>query len=76
MKFGLYRKHGSLNSAPVFDAVEKGLKKLGHTVITDDDNCDVPVIWSMLWHGRMAPNKPIYEKAVREGKKVLEALLG
>lgn len=71
MKFGIYRKHGSLNSTPVFDAVEQGLKKLGHTVVSDDDNCDVPVIWSMLWHGRMQGNKQIYEKATQEGKKVL-----
>ena len=60
MKFGLQRKHGSLNSVPVFDAVAEGLTKLGHTVVDDTVDCDVPVLWSM-WHGRMQGNKHIYE---------------
>lgn len=71
MKFGLQRKHGSLNSVPVFDAVAQGLTKLGHTVVDDTVDCDVPVLWSMLWHGRMQGNKHIYESAVAQKKKVL-----
>ena len=42
MKFGLQRKHGSLNSVFVFDAVAEGLTKLGHTVVDDTVDCDVP----------------------------------
>lgn len=76
MKFGLYYKHGSLNSKPVFDAVAVGLKRLGHTVVIDDDTCDIPVIWSMLWHGRMQGNKKIYESAIAQGKKVLVLEVG
>ena len=71
MKFGLQRKHGSLNSVPVFDAVAKGLSKLGHTVVNDTTECDIPVLWSMLWHGRMKNNKKIYESALSQKKKVL-----
>ena len=71
MKFGLQRKHGSLNSVPVFDAVAKGLSKLGHTVVNDTTECDIPVLWSMLWHGRMKDNKKIYESALSQKKKVL-----
>jgi hypothetical protein len=71
MKFGLQRKHGSLNSKPVFDAVAEGLTKLGHTVVNDTVDCDVPVLWSMLWHGRMKDNKKIYESALAQQKKVL-----
>lgn len=58
MRFKLYREFGALNSVPVFDAFEQGLKSLGHTVV--DSNEDVSVIWSVLWAGRMAKNKEIY----------------
>jgi len=59
MRFKLYRENGALNSKPIFDAFEQGLKSLGHTVV--DSNEDVSVIWSVLWAGRMAKNKPIYD---------------
>ncbi len=71
MKFGLQRKHGSLNSVSVFDAVSEGLQKLGHTVVNDTLDCDVPVLWSMLWHGRMKPNKQIFESSIQQKKNVL-----
>ena len=70
MKFGLYRKHGSLNSKPVFDAVHNGLTAVGHTVVPVDE-CDIPVIWSLLWHGRMAGNKLIWNKFRSQNKTVL-----
>ena len=47
MRFKLYREYGALNSPPVFDAVEQGLKQLGHAIVHDDE--DVSVIWSVLW---------------------------
>jgi len=59
MKLRIYREYGALNSKPIFDAVETGLKKIGHTVVTTGE--DIPIIWSVLWSGRMAPNKTIFE---------------
>jgi hypothetical protein len=59
MRFRLYREYGALNSKPVFDAFEQGLKSLGHEVVTTPDG--IPVIWSVLWQGRMAPNEKIYQ---------------
>jgi hypothetical protein len=61
MKFKLWREHGALNSPPIFAAVEQGLKKIGMTIVDGDQ--DIDVIWSVLWQGRMMPNKIIYEKA-------------
>jgi len=69
MKFRLYREHGALNSVPIFDAFEQGLKKLGHTVV--DSNEDVAVIWSILWNGRMNANKMVYDECQRNNKPVL-----
>ena len=58
MNFRLYREYGALNSRPVFDAFEQGIKSLGHDISNDG----IPVIWSVLWNGRMAQNQKIYEK--------------
>lgn len=59
MRFRLYREYGALNSRPVFDAFEQGLKSLGHEIVNTPDG--IPVIWSVLWHGRMAHNEKIYQ---------------
>ena len=61
MRFRLYREFGAMNSGPVFDAFERGLMALGHTVVETDS--DVDVIWSVLWKGRMESNRAIYESA-------------
>ena len=67
MKFKLWREHGALNSPPVFAAVEQGLKNIGMSVV--EDGQDVDVIWSVLWYGRMKPNKSVFERAKFESKK-------
>jgi hypothetical protein len=59
MRFRLYREYGALNSKPVFDAFEQGLTSLGHDIVNTPDG--IPVIWSVLWHGRMAHNERIYQ---------------
>lgn len=67
MRFRLYREFGALNSRPVFDAFEQGLKSLGHSISEDG----VPVIWSVLWNGRMAQNKKIYENCAKIRKNII-----
>ena len=69
MRFKLIRQHGALNSPPIFDALEQGIKNAGHQVV--DNNEDIPVIWSVLWNGRMLPNKEIFENARRNNKPIL-----
>ena len=69
MRFRLYREYGALNSPPVFDAVEYGLRQQGHDIVTDNE--DVSVIWSVLWAGRMRQNKLIYERCQQQGKPIL-----
>jgi hypothetical protein len=74
MKFHLYKTYGALNSPPIFSALEDGLKKLGHTVSQDSDA--IPVIWSVLWKGRMAPNRMIYESARKKEIPVMIVEVG
>lgn len=69
MRFKLIRQHGALNSPPIFDALEQGIKNASHQVV--DNNEDIPVIWSVLWNGRMLPNKEIFENARRNNKPIL-----
>ena len=56
MKFSLFRDYGAQNSKPVFDAFANSLSSNGHVVVDNTYDCDVGVIWSVLWNGRMAPN--------------------
>lgn len=67
--FRLYREHGALNSVPIFDAFEQGLKSLG--LNTTNDPSGIPVIWSVLWSGRMLANKKIYHEAISQGKPIV-----
>jgi hypothetical protein len=69
MRFRLYREYGALNSPPVFDAIEHGLRQQGHDIVTDNE--DVAVIWSVLWAGRMRSNKVIYDRCRQSGTAVL-----
>jgi hypothetical protein len=69
MRFKLYREHGALNSVPVFNAFEQGLRTLGHTIVEKDE--DVAVIWSVLWHGRMIANQQIYEHCLQKNKPII-----
>jgi hypothetical protein len=69
MKFRTYRENGALNSPPIFDAFEQGLRSAGHEISKDHDA--IPVIWSVLWNGRMAANRLIYEQAVRIRKPIV-----
>ena len=70
--FNLHKKYGALNSKPVFEAFEKGIKRLGYK--TDKNGIDV--IWSVLWNGRMAANKAIWERATRERRPVIVLEVG
>lgn len=59
MRFRLYREFGALNSPPIFNAFEQGLRSLGHDIVQTNE--DVAVIWSVLWAGRMLGNKNVYQ---------------
>ena len=74
MKFSLFTDYGAQNSKPVFDAFATSLSNAGHTVTLNDWNCDVAVIWSVLWFGRMAGNQKVWEhfRAINKPVIVLE----
>jgi len=69
MEFHLYRQFGALNSLPIFDAFSRGVVNAGFKESTD--TLSIPVIWSVLWSGRMLPNKKIYEDAVKKNIPII-----
>lgn len=69
MKFKLYKEYGALNSKEVFDAFAQGLISAGHEITNDSSG--IPVIWSVLWQGRMIKNKEIYFSALANKKPVV-----
>lgn len=69
MKFRLYTEYGALNSPPIFNALSQGLKKIGHEIVDSDG--DIAVIWSVLWNGRMQPNKEIFYRYRKNNQPVL-----
>jgi hypothetical protein len=78
MKIALFPSHGSLNSKPVFGALIDHLKEKNENIMIDrcDDSCDVAVIWSVLWRGRMEQNKKIWEFFRRQNKPVVVLEVG
>lgn len=76
MKFSLFKEYGALNSKKVFDAFEESLLKAGHTVEYDDMHSDVAVIWSVLFHGKMAGNKPIWDYYRKTNRNVIVLEVG
>ncbi len=75
MKFKLWREYGALNSKPVFDAFARGVEKLGYKVV-NDNSADVDVIWSVLFQGRMALNKTVWDNAKKAGRPVIVLEVG
>ena len=76
MKFSLFREYGAQNSKPVFDAFADSLVSNGHVVVDNSYDCDVGVIWSVLWNGRMAPNKKVWEDFHNLNKKIIVLEVG
>lgn len=76
MKFNLWTQYGALNSKPVFDAFHSGCKSLGYDCSFNSNDGDIDVIWSVLFHGRMAGNRAIWERAMAQSKPVVVLEVG
>jgi hypothetical protein len=76
MKFSLWTQYGALNSKPVFDAFSQGARSLGFDCVVNSDNSDIDVIWSVLFSGRMAGNKAIWEKNAANSKPTIVLEVG
>ena len=66
----------ALNGAPVLQALLAGLRSWGIQCKENGPDADAAIIWSALWHGRMAPNQQIYEKYRAQNKPVIMVDVG
>lgn len=77
MKIAIFPINGSLNSKPVFAAFLEHLRAKGEKVsINKDEDCDVAVIWSVLWSGRMSANRKIWNNFQERNKPVVVMEVG
>lgn len=76
MIFGMFNEFGAQNSTPVFGAFERSLDLAGIPWTKNLDMCNVAVIWSVLWNGRMAQNKRIWDHCQQHGKPVIVLEVG
>lgn len=75
-KVSLFKSFGALNSAPIFNAFEAGLKKYNFNVVYDSMDSDIAVIWSVLWHGRMFGNRSVWDHYRNLNKPVVVIEVG
>ena len=78
MRFKLWKEYGALNSKDVFSAFERSCITNGHNISNSDniDDADCHVIWSVLFHGRMARNKDIWTRCRELRKPVIVLEVG
>src|SRR6056300_1331890 len=76
MIFGMFNEFGAQNSTPVFGAFQQSLDRAGIPWTKQLDMCNVAVIWSVLWNGRMAQNKRIWDHCIQNKKPIVVLEVG
>jgi hypothetical protein len=76
MRVAYFPNQCALNSVPVVQAMLDSLRNAGHTIEPNSMDADAVVIWSVLWSGRMASNKQVYEHYRAQDKPVIVADVG
>lgn len=61
MKIAYFPAQVALNGASVMAAVIDCVQAAGHQTQENCWNSDAVIIWSVLWHGRMAANQAVFE---------------
>lgn len=70
MRIAYFTNQTALQSEPVWRNFLVSCQKLGITPIENSWNADCALIWSVLWRGRMADNRKVYEFYRNQGKPV------
>jgi len=76
MRIAYFPNYAALNSGPVLDAVLQGCNAHGVSTVANSMDADAAIIWSVLWHGRMQPNKKIYDHYRSLNKPVIIVEVG
>lgn len=58
------------NGGAVYEAALASISDAGDTLVKESMTADAALIWSVLWHGRMAPNKAVWDAYRGSGRPV------
>lgn len=61
MKLAYFPNQIAHNGTEVLKSLLESAEQHGMEISPDDFDADAAVIWSVLWHGRMSPNKAVYQ---------------
>ena len=76
MRVAYFPNSCAQNSVAVVQAMLDSLRSFGHTIEQNSMDSDAAVIWSVLWHGRMAENKKVYDHYRAQNRPVIIADVG
>ena len=76
MKFSLIPNNTSRNGKTIMESYEHALKQAGETTVYNDMDADVAIIWSILFQGKMKPNKEVWEHYRKQNKPVIVLEVG
>jgi hypothetical protein len=76
MRVAYFPNQCAQNSGPVITAVLSSLRDAGHVLAENSLDADAAVIWSVLWHGRMAANQQVYMHYRSMGRPVIVIDIG
>lgn len=71
MKLAYFPNYVARNGTAVLDAVLDSAQSFGIKLAEESMDADAAIIWSVLWHGRMAPNRAVYEHYRAQNKPVI-----
>ena len=76
MKISYWPEYTALNSKEPYSAALESLQNFGHTLAKESYDADAAIIWSVLWHGRMTPNKTVWNHYRNQNKPVIVIEVG
>jgi hypothetical protein len=76
MRVAYFPSQCAQNSGPVLQAMLNSLKQFGHELAENSMDADAALVWSVLWHGRMAANQRAYTHYRSLNRPVIIADIG
>jgi hypothetical protein len=76
MRVAYFPNSCARNSDSVMQAVLHSLNRAGHVMVENSMDADAAIIWSVLWSGRMAKNREVWEHYRSQGRPVIVVDIG
>lgn len=71
MRVAYFPSQCAQNSREPLEAALTSLRRSGHALVENSMDCDAVILWSVLWHGRMAANQRAYMHYQELGRPVI-----